>query len=476
MEDPFIHPSSPTMRYSNGGWLLRRRGQQVGIVVDMSNGTPLPDELLVAVFTRFSDMADVVRCAASCRRWSRVVAREAAVLARALPPQLTRGPRALLGLFHQEDAGVAAPRKRRRSSSVAGGQPCFVATAEAARLLGFQSSNNISMSDGGDHGALLAYSRPVASRNGHLVVELRRERHADGVHLCVFNPMTGDVALLPPLSGKDKPGHYACALLTGDDLHHQAPRPTTAGFFFRVLIVYNRRSFTALRAYTSGATQWSSEAARSQGPKIDSGRLRRLSQGVVFHGVAYWPLRLSALAVRLDGPEPREVYMPPAGIMADWSQHGHVLGVTTDVKQQQLCFIEPGFFVDGDLLNAGLPFRSIVLHTSVLHRTVVGDDDGGSGHAAGEWERQDGRRIKLPQKMKVGAWDAIKLRCFCEKSGVLLFTLGEDSSCPGAYALNVTTKEIEKLADGTCCDSWRNVVGYEMDAAAYIASLIPCHS
>ncbi|KAL6594316.1 hypothetical protein ACP70R_045399 [Stipagrostis hirtigluma subsp. patula] len=451
------------MRYSNGGWLLRRRGQQVDIVVDMSNGTPLPDELLVAVFARFSDMADVVRCAATCRRWSRVVARDAAVLARALPPQLTRGPRALLGLFHQDHAGVAAPRKRRRSSSVAGdGQPCFLATAEAARLLGFRSST-ISTDDGGDHGALLGYSRPVASRNGHVVVELRRERHADGIHLCVFNPMTGDVALLPPLSGEDKPGHYACALLTGDDL--QQPPPTAAAFFFRVLIVYNRRSFTALRAYSSDARQWSSEAAR---PKIDAGRLRRLGQGVVFRGVAYWPLRLSALAVRLDGVEPREVSMPPAGIMADRSQHVHVVGVATDVKQQLLCFIEPGFYVDRGLLNAGLPYHSIVIKTSVL-RTV-------DGHAAGEWERQDGRRIKLPQKMKVGCRDCIKLRWFCERSGVLLFTLGEDSSCPGAYALNMATKEVEKLADGTCCDSWRNVVGYDMDAAAYIASFIRCHS
>ncbi|KAL6594353.1 hypothetical protein ACP70R_045132 [Stipagrostis hirtigluma subsp. patula] len=148
--------------------------------------------------------------------------------------------------------------------------------------------------------------------------------------------MTGAVALLQPLSGKDKPGHYACALLTGDDLDQQAP-PTTAAFFFRVLIIYNR-SFTVLRAYTSGATQWSSEAARSQGPKIDGGRLRRIAQGVVFRGVAYWPLRLSILAM-----EPREVSMPPAGIMADPSQHGHVLGVTTNVKQQQLCFIELRF-------------------------------------------------------------------------------------------------------------------------------------
>jgi hypothetical protein len=71
--------------------------------------------------------------------------------------------------------------------------------------------------------------------------------------------MTGDMALLPPLSGTDMPGSYACALLAGDD-----DLPPT---FFRLLIVYNRRGFTALRAYSSDTGRWSAEARR-QGPKI----------------------------------------------------------------------------------------------------------------------------------------------------------------------------------------------------------------
>ncbi|XP_062201167.1 uncharacterized protein LOC133903740 [Phragmites australis] len=455
------------MPYTTGGWLSLPRGrrQEEGDLIDGMNGTPLPDDALAVVFTRLSDAANILRCAATCRRWGRVVAKEAAILARALPPQLTRG-RALLGLFHQDDAGVTAPRKRKRSSSgnSAAGQPCFVSTAAAARLLGSRSPS-ITINDGG-HGALLEYSRPVASRNGRVVLELRREKHTDGLKLCVFNPMTGDVALLPPLSGNDKPGFYACALLTGDDLLE--PPPSTTAFFFRVLIIYNRHSFTALRAYSSDTDRWSSEAARSCGRKIDSGRLRKLGQSIVLRGVAYWPLHRSALAVRLDGPEPREVSMPRDGIPSDCLQHLRLLGVTSDGNgNQQLSFTDARFGSDRRLHKAGLPCRSIILVTNVLH-TVGGDDD--YDMSTGKWKRQEGRIILT--QMMVRSWDdTINLRWFCEKSGVILFTMGEDSNSPGAYALNTATQEVEKLADGAGCYLWRNVVGYEMDAAAYLSSI-----
>ncbi|KAF8661443.1 hypothetical protein HU200_057042 [Digitaria exilis] len=75
--------------------------------------------------------------------------------------------------------------------------------------------------------------------------------------LCVGNPMRGEIAMLPPLAGADEAGDYAAAL------SHRPRRPrhaTAAAAFFRLLIVYNRRAFTALRSY-------STEAKRSWRPK-----------------------------------------------------------------------------------------------------------------------------------------------------------------------------------------------------------------
>ncbi|TVT99454.1 hypothetical protein EJB05_55179, partial [Eragrostis curvula] len=109
----------------------------------------------------------------------------------------------------------------------------------------------------------------------------------------------------------------------------------------------------------------------------------------------------------------------------------------------------------------------MVLVTKVL-RCADGDDYDMSGC---KWERQEGC-IMLTQ-MKVGSVmdNSVNLRWFCEKSGVILFTVGEGSSSPGAYALNVRTHEVEKLDDGAACNSWRNVVGYEMNATACLASI-----
>ncbi|CAL4993346.1 unnamed protein product [Urochloa decumbens] len=443
------------------GWISRRRGRQGPeeeqsnddpVDAGRSNGTALPDDVLAAVFAPDS----------------RTRRTEAAVLARLLPPGLARGR----AFFLVPGGGVAAAaRKRKRSvsgcssSPAAPPQPCCFAvpTAAAPRLLGIRSGASISLTDGG---VLLQHARPVASRNGWVVLELGLG-HADdsrlGLGLCLFNPMTGGTALLPPLHGEDRPRCYACALLTADDL-----REPHGASFFRVLIVYNRSRFTALRAYSSQTNQWGTEVARSSGPKVDNARLRKLGQGAVLRGVAYWPLRRSALAARLDGggPEPLEVAMLPDGVPSDLPQNERLLGVVTpDVPggERRLCFVDARFDFDDDderLHRAGVPCRTVFLMTSVL-TTVQGDL---------KWVTQQGR-INLPETMMVRSSEAINLRWFCERSGIILFTIGEDSNCPGAYALDVTTRKVDKVADGAGCGSWRNVVGYEICAAEYLASL-----
>ncbi|KAK3146473.1 hypothetical protein QOZ80_3BG0266740 [Eleusine coracana subsp. coracana] len=359
------------------------------------------------------------------------------------------------------ESGSAPPPPRLLIMVIVGDRA--VPTESRLLLPGFPRTPSIG---GHADAALLEYSRPVAARNGRMVLELRRERHADGLELCVFDPVTGDAALLPPLTGTDKPGSFACALLTGDDL------PQLNSFFFRVLIIYNRGTFTALRAYSSDTDRWNAQAARPNNkPKIDAERLRKLGQGVVVRGVAFWPLRRSVLAVRLgvDGPpEPRELASPPDGILSDLPLEHRLLGVTAD---GELSFTDARLgFQDRALGKQGLPSHCVVLATKVLRRRpaaatscTVHDDV-----SASEWEQHG--CIVLPQIKVRTCKDTVNLRWFCERSGVILFTVGENSSSPGAYALNVRMQEVARLAvDGG--DSWRNVVGYEMDAAACLASI-----
>lgn len=116
-----------------------------------------------------------------------------------------------------------------------------------------------------------------------------------------------------PSPGGPGPGHdYACALLTAEDLlgAHAPPRESRLGLLFSLVLVYNRRTFTALRCYTSITSSGSASAsansswgpeARKPGAKIGGHVLRHLGQAVVLAGVAYWPMYRAALGVRLDG-------------------------------------------------------------------------------------------------------------------------------------------------------------------------------
>jgi hypothetical protein len=309
-------------------------------------------------------------------------------------------------------------------------------------------------------GSLFHHARPVASRNGLIILELWSvgARRAKDLALAVCNPMTGDVALLPPLAG---PGHdYACVLLTADDLldEHGPPRPRRPGLFFSLVLVYNRRGFTALRCYTTSSSSdgdgsWGSEA-RKPGAKIKGHILRHLGQAVVLAGVAYWPMYLGALGVRLDGAGAAVVdvcmvpYSSPNALPGN-----RLLGTTPDGR---LSFISVGVREDISIFS----FR-----VETLDLRSIGD----MSTAASRWEKT--KLIYLHQLKEVSTTTQIKLRWLCEKSGTLFFTVGEGACTSGAFALNLATTSFEKLADGAECNSWTNFCGYEMDHTALIASI-----
>ncbi|CAM0884019.1 unnamed protein product [Alopecurus aequalis] len=299
----------------------------------------LSDDTLAVIFDGLSDLAALVRCAATCHRWGRVVATTAAALSRSLPPLGRFSPHLAVGVFHLEKELPTTP-SRYITRSRYDVRPSFVAMGSATRFLG-GGQPLLGLGDGG----LLEYSRPVASRNGRLVLELRREGRAmDGLRLAVCNLMTrDDIVVLPPLIISDSflAGNnstairdYGCTLLTEHDL-----RPPRCHSFFRLLLVYNHNS--------------------------------------------------------------------------DGSGDSTLLLRKGSMREEE----------------------AVLMHQMNVPRQHTG----------------------------------IKLRWFGEKSGVVLFTLGERSRHTGTYVLNLQEEVVTKVDDHS--DSWENLVGYEMDTAAYLASI-----
>ncbi|WVZ54397.1 hypothetical protein U9M48_005202 [Paspalum notatum var. saurae] len=410
------------------GWLSRRRrtvsvGNKRRAGAESDDGAPtpailVPDDVLFSIFSRASGAADVARCAAS--------------ICRALPapaPTAASIPHLALGvLFPQRKTAREGARLR------------FLPTAAAAAAFANSARRHLAgLSAGGPLDLDFDHARPVASRNGHVVLELRR---AGGLTLCVWNPVTGAVSVLPPLSGKDYPGDYACAILTSHDVA-DGPLASLPGFF-RVLVVYERRrssrSFTALRCYSSDTGSWAAEA-KKPGAKISGRVLRQLRPAVVRRGVAYWSTHRAAFGVRLDGAT--SATMDVLWVPYDLKQirlDNHMVGVSPDGR---LRLIETGF--------VALKLRVIDFVTSELKDHQIDDDD---------------IKIPVPEiRLTSTLTPAVKLRWFGEKSGTLIVTVEETSGSTSAvYAFNLATRSVEKLADGVSNHAYRNMFGYEMIA------------
>uniref|UniRef100_A0A0E0B840 F-box domain-containing protein n=1 Tax=Oryza glumipatula TaxID=40148 RepID=A0A0E0B840_9ORYZ len=408
-----------------GGWLSRRRCHQRGRN-DGALLTTLPDDVLLDMLLRvFSDATDVARFASTCPRWGSFVATHAATISRALPQPARFLPSLALGCFQQENDVSRCAWGRKRLAASSSPQPRFFPAASASRTFFL---GPFSLPDGDP---MFDYAQPVASRNGRVVFELRRDARSEGLTLVVSNPMTGDTAVLPPLTGGDCPGSYACAILTGDDLDTPPSRS-----FFRLLIIYNRPGFTAMRCYSSDAGSWGPK----QGGKILDHRLRRLGHAVVVGGVAYWPLHREAFGVRLSDSAMDVCSVPyiRGGYWPDF----RLLGVSPDGKK--LRYITVGFVGRVSLC---------------VHLLTTQFEDVGDIHDL---------HVDVPG-LRVTTVTPMKLRWFGEKSGTVIFTIGDADG--GVFALNMVEGTVQKLADGGGYHACRNIYGYEMDRATLIASL-----
>ncbi|CAM0884020.1 unnamed protein product [Alopecurus aequalis] len=440
--------AATTVPYCRNGSRMtkgRRHTKVGGITASLS------DDTLAVIFDGLSDLAAVVRCAATCRRWGRIVATRATVLSRSLPPLGRFFPQLAVGIFHQEKEWPTT-----RGRDITSSRPFFAAMDSGTRFLG-GGQLLLGLGDGG----LLEYSRPVASRNGRLVLELRREGRAmDGLRLAVCNPMMRDnIVVLPPLiisvAGKKSTTirNYGCALLTGHDLR----RPRCHSFF-RLLLVYNHNrgggKSTLLRCYSSDTGRWGPETESDV--KIHSSELSRIGQAVVRRGVAFWALDHGVLGVRLDQIDQdaavTDMHLITYLVPHHWPDN-RLLGISSD---NRLFFMYVG-------VSAG---QNKIMIAKLSYFEFEEDDDIRTGRK-GTMPEQEAvlmHQMKMPHQHT-----GIKLRWFGEKSGIVLFTLGEQSGHTGTFVLNLQEKVVEKVDDDG--DSWKNLVGYEMDMAAYLASM-----
>jgi hypothetical protein len=429
---------------------------------DDDDGLPLSDEALLLVFSSLSfTTADLVRCAATCRRWRRLVSADAAFICpRATPRSDPCIGSLALGFFHSHmtDGGVALPRFVPLSAAASRLQPSFAALVDAGA------------------------SRMVASRNGRLVLDLRRcanPRVTHAVRLGVCNPVTaaggGGVDVLPQLRGKDSPsGPYACTVITAADERGGDRRMMTRYSSYRVLLLYNRRGFTALRCYSSDAGSWGPEAEVT-GARIGRTQLAVGPHAVVVHrGVVFWP-RLG-VALRLDSllqPAPavsaakNNADTPPRYTVAGFSPASRQRHSSTTVSAaHRLLGVMPG----GGLLRVEADRETIRAYWG---GRKDGDADGDGDIVDGGCLLGEALKWRWTKMQALMMVHTVRLRWLCEKSGLVIFTARNNSDpYTHVYTLDVETEEFRRVATAAGGESsLGEMCGYEMDRVTLLASL-----
>jgi hypothetical protein len=413
---------------------------------DDDDGTPLTDEILVGIFAGMPDFSDLVRCAATCRRWCRLVSGEAAFICRAKRRWTPLVRSLALGFFHSPRHG-AAPR--------------FAATASASRRLGLRQPSLNALVEGLDDG-LFDAARVVASRNGLLVVELQRRKRERALKLCVCNPMTGEVTVLPPLGGKQIVTPFACTVLTAEDYHNAAVSEPTSPSSHHLLLVYARRGFMACRTYVSDGGRWGPEAKVSDSIRLGKTAMASMATGtgVVVGNVAYWHAKNIAFGVRLDTLREVIVDMPKSGSGHDPAGNT-LLGVSPDGRLRVVRVAESRCRTTPE--------------TVANNRWVAISVDTRSATVREGWDEEV---IEVVGRFLPAETTWLKLRWMCEKSGVVFFTAGRGDQSSDVYAMSLDKQEVEKVAShhdngggGGVPSSWADFHGYEMDRTSYLSSL-----
>ncbi|CAO2210070.1 unnamed protein product [Urochloa humidicola] len=220
-------------------------------------------------------------------------------------------------------------------------------------------------------------------------------------------------------------------------------------------MLYSRRGFTAFRSYSSDDGRWSEEG-KVIGARLGKKQMGLTCSGVVGRGgrLVYWLAKNVVFVLSLDTLESVVGRMPWSGNGQNFDMINTLLGLS---PKGRLCAIQFGRL---SLRTANWSI-SVRIITCAEHRW---------------WDAATEELIQVKESL-TGDVTSVRLRWFCEKSGVVFFSVvaGEhDHRRYEMYALNLKMKVVEKLVahdrDGDPWP-WGQVHGYEMDQVAYLASL-----
>jgi hypothetical protein len=252
----------------------------------------LPEDAIVEILTRVSDMVCLFRCSVACKRWRSLMADPAFLLHRAWPEG---GRSSLLGFFVQRNQLSVTARRKMTKLFPTRAQafvpaPGSVLGPERRFLTSFVRD---------DH-AFLDQAKPLAVRDDLLLVRIlpRSWDKKSVLRLCVCDLLAGKRDLLPPLDANffNDDGVRGYAVLTAAD-HGAGPHRPMDGYstYFQVLLLEARRSGEDRQSYllkfsSSAAASYRCWTAHNCSSKIEGHLWGPFGCRIaaVSHGTAHW--------------------------------------------------------------------------------------------------------------------------------------------------------------------------------------------
>lgn len=449
--------------------------------VDLDATRSLADDVLREIFAGVPDARTLLRCAAVCKRWCRLVA-DPSFLRCIWPENTPHVDRSsLVGFFVQRDQRRVNVLKK-VTKLFPSRAPVFVPAPGSALGHGCRFLTSFVRNDAG----LLDQAEPLAWHDGLLLLrtfpelarhrdpvdqnllflrvfpELARHRHPvdqNLLHLCVCNMLTGKCDVLPPqnLACFDKEGVRGYAILSSAD--HLGPdrqlRPSVGySTFFQVFLIGVHRDdqHVYLHKFSSGAAtssapSWSTPTKCFRRSKQNSAwNLYLQRAAAVIRGTAHWliPAGLSSLRIIAVSAETGQASLTELPVPFDTGSECHA----------HLCL-----GMDGRLMLLRLE--------GGCRQEIWTQQDGGDEGDRAIWRRTHKiqlRAVPLRLFMDVSA----HVVCTGDKSGAVLARYSTDPTC--AYMLDSQSGEMTEVADWNRWLNYATAVPCEIDWPAFFMS------